>query len=184
VIPQVQVHDLSAAIGVLSAMITPTVLILACGSLIMTTSSRLVRAVDRTREMLPAFEELAKKETIDALDREKQSHMFDQLARLTTRSRLLQLALMQLYGGLALFLGTSVAIGVQSLFLIESALTPLALGFLGAALLFASSILLMIESRIALRANFAEMDYIWRITQAHAPESHRERDPRLWAIFR
>ena len=183
-IPQVQVHDLNAAIGVLSAMITPTVLILACGSLIMTTSSRLVRAVDRTREMLPAFEELAKKEKFEQFDLEKQSHMFDQLARLTTRSRLLQVSLMQLYGALALFLATSVAIGVQSLFMIESAITPLTFGFLGAALLFASSVLLMFESRIALKANFSEMDYIWRITQAHAPESHRSRDPRFWSLFK
>jgi hypothetical protein len=184
VIPHIQAHDLSSAIGVLSAMITPTVMILACGSLIMTTSSRLVRAVDRTREMLPAFEELAKKENFDTIDAQKQSHMFDQLARLTTRSRLLQLSLMQLYGALALFLGTSVAIGVQSLFMIESAWTPLALGFLGAALLLAASVMLMVESRIALKANFAEMDYIWRITQAHAPESHRTRDPRFWGLFR
>jgi hypothetical protein len=183
VIPHLQAHDLSSAIGVLSSMITPAVLILACGSLIMTTSSRLVRAVDRVREMLPDFEVFAKKETFDDLDREKQKHMFEQLGRLTTRSRLLQLSLMQLYGALGTFLATSVAIGLESLFMIESAWAPLGLGFLGAALLFSASAFLIVESRIALRANFEEMDYIWHITHRHAPEELRGR--RRWsALFR
>ncbi len=182
-IPRIQVHDLSSAIGVLSAMITPAVLILACGSLIMTTSSRLVRAVDRVREMLPEFEAMAKKDEIDALDRQKQKHMFEQLARLTTRSRLLQLALMQLYAALSTFLATSVTIGLQSLFMITTAWLALGLGFLGAVLLFTASMMLIVESRIALRANFEEMDYIWRITQQHAPEEVRGR--RQWSgLFR
>ncbi len=45
------VSDLGSTLDVLSAMITPAVLILASGSLIMTTSSRTIRVVDRIREM-------------------------------------------------------------------------------------------------------------------------------------
>ncbi|MEO6194733.1 MAG: DUF2721 domain-containing protein, partial [Thermoanaerobaculia bacterium] len=40
-------------------MITPAVLISGCGSLIMATSGRLNRAVDRTREISRRFAELA-----------------------------------------------------------------------------------------------------------------------------
>ena len=47
---------LDATLGALSAMITPAVMILATGSLILTTTNRLVRAIDRIRETLPDFE--------------------------------------------------------------------------------------------------------------------------------
>jgi hypothetical protein len=42
-------RELSAVLTVLSAMITPAVLILASGSLLLTTSQRLNRAIDRAR---------------------------------------------------------------------------------------------------------------------------------------
>ena len=43
--------ELSVAVAVLSAMITPAVLISACGSLLIATSNRLGRVVDRTCEV-------------------------------------------------------------------------------------------------------------------------------------
>ncbi len=49
--------NLESTVGVLSSMITPAVMILATSSLILTTTNRLVRIVDRVREMLPEFEE-------------------------------------------------------------------------------------------------------------------------------
>ena len=50
--------NLDSTLSVLSAMITPAVMILATSSLILTTTNRLVRIVDRVREMLPKFEKL------------------------------------------------------------------------------------------------------------------------------
>lgn len=43
---------LEATLSVLTAMVTPAVMILATSSLILTTTNRLVRVVDRVREML------------------------------------------------------------------------------------------------------------------------------------
>jgi hypothetical protein len=51
--------NLDSTLNVLTAMITPAVMILATSSLILTTTNRLVRIVDRVREMLPEFETLA-----------------------------------------------------------------------------------------------------------------------------
>ena len=42
---------LEATLSVLTAMVTPAVMILATSSLILTTTNRLVRVVDRVREM-------------------------------------------------------------------------------------------------------------------------------------
>ena len=55
-------NNLSTALAILSAMITPAVLISACGQLIISTSARLGRVIDRTRKVLSRFEELEKSE--------------------------------------------------------------------------------------------------------------------------
>lgn len=151
--------QLSSGLSVLSAMITPTVLILASGSLILTTSNRLTRVVDRVREMIAELESLA--EINDANKADKKALLFAQLERSTKRARLLQRAMTRLYLGLALFIATSVSIGVISLAEI-AILTwiPLVLGFIGAGLLFSASVHLIFESRLSLATTYAEMDYV------------------------
>src|SRR5215831_19546301 len=47
------------AVALLSAMITPAVLISACGALIFSTSARLARVVDRARRLAQQVEDLA-----------------------------------------------------------------------------------------------------------------------------
>jgi hypothetical protein len=153
--------DLPAALSVLSAMITPAVLILASGSLILTTSTRLTRLVDRVREMiveLEALESGAVKLHADV----KRALLFEQLERSTKRARFLQRSMTRLYLGLAMFIATSVGIGVVALTGQQFAWVPLLLGFIGAGLLFSASILLIFESRLALATTYAEMDYIRR----------------------
>jgi D-serine deaminase-like pyridoxal phosphate-dependent protein len=51
--------DKEAAIAVLTAMITPAVLISACGSMILSTSTRLGRVVDRVRSLSDRLESMA-----------------------------------------------------------------------------------------------------------------------------
>jgi hypothetical protein len=55
-----QMEELSSAVSVLTAMITPAVLISACGALILSTSTRLGRVVDRVRLLIERFEETMK----------------------------------------------------------------------------------------------------------------------------
>ena len=155
--------SLTSTLGVLSAMITPAVLILASGSLCFTTSSRLIRAVDRVREILPAMEALS--EDADA----KRSMLINQLTKTTLRARMLQHALSLLYSAIGMFVATSVSIGVIALLSLSFAWIPLLLGFIGAGLLFSASILLIVESRIAIRALYAEMDYIAHLVQRRNP---------------
>jgi len=152
--------DLTATLGVLSAMITPAVLILASGSLILTTSSRLIRAVDRVREILPMME------TLEPNDASRHSMLMNQLSKTTMRARMLQHTLSLLYTAIGLFVATSVSIGVIALLSLQLAWIPLLLGFVGAGLLFAGSMLLIYESRIAIRALYAEMDYITHLASS------------------
>lgn len=152
--------DLSTVLGVLSAMITPAVLILASGSLIMTTSTRSIRCVDRVRERAEELEALGT--AMDEVTEAKRKHLYAQLQINTRRARLLQRAMSRLYVGISFFIATSIAIGGISLLHIDIGWVPLILGFVGALLLFSASVYLIIESRLAMSTTYAEMDYIAR----------------------
>lgn len=174
---KVAAPSLNSAVDVLSTMITPAVLIMACGSLILTTSTRLIRAVDRVREIAPELEKLAADESGDDRTEQKRTVMFEQLDRATTRARLLQRALTQLYASLSFFVATSAALGAVAFTGINAAWLPLLLGLIGAVLLLSASLLLIFESRVALAATLAEMDYVRRISHHHASLERRERRP-------
>ena len=125
---QFHAPNLSGTLEVFAAMITPAVLILASGSLILTTTNRLVRVVDRVRQMLPEFEKFAAEGTQDVQEDEKRTMMFRQLDRATVRARLIQRALTRLYVGLGLFLATSASLGIITLAKLNAAWFPLVLG--------------------------------------------------------
>ena len=150
-------------------MITPAVLISACGSMILSTSSRLGRVVDRVRTLSDKLEELAGKRSEET--KERQGAIFAQLDKLTSRARILQRSMVAFYLAAGLFVATSVAIGVVAV--IPSSprynLVPVIVGLLGACFLFYGSILLIFEARLALSTIHAEMDFVWRQSTKVAP---------------
>jgi hypothetical protein len=152
--------ELSTVLGVLSAMITPAVLILASGSLIMTTSARSIRCIDRVRERAEELEALGT--ATDEVTETKRKHLYSQLQINTRRARLLQRAMSRLYAGISFFIATSIAIGGISLLHVDFGWVPLLFGFVGALLLFSASVYLIFESRLAMSTTYAEMDYIAR----------------------
>jgi len=153
-------RELASVLDVLGAMITPAVLILASSSLLITTSSRSIRCVDRVRERAEELQALGKGDD-EGTERRRQ-HLFKQLEINTRRARLLQKAMGRLYLGISFFIATSVSIGVVSLLSIDVGWIPMVLGFVGAFLLFSASVYLIFESRLALATTFEEMDYIDR----------------------
>ncbi len=168
---------MSSAVAVLTAMITPAVLISACGSMILSTSSRLGRVVDRVRGLSDKLEELAHKRADDT--KERQGVIFAQLDKLTSRARILQRSMVAFYLATGMFVATSVAIGVVAV--IPSSprynLVPVIVGLGGACFLFYGSMLLIFEARLALSTIHAEMDFIWsqstRVAPADLVEQHK-----------
>ena len=161
--------SLSAALAVLSAMITPAVLISACAALTISTSARLARVIDRTRKISERFGQLVGSQANGILLEEERVVFFKQLRRATQRSRLLQQALTCLYVALSVFIATSVAIGIIAVLDQRYAWIPILLGLLGAGLLFYTSVLLILDSRIALSAVDDEMNFIVHLSQLQAP---------------
>jgi len=161
---------------VLTAMITPAVLISACGSMILSTSSRLGRVVDRVRALLDSLEELAQTRLED---KERQGMIFSQLDKLTSRARILQRAMVAFYLSTGMFVATSVAIGIVA-FIPNSPrynMVPVIVGLGGACFLFYGSMLLIFEARLALSTIHAEMDFVWQQSTKIAPadlvETHK-----------
>ena len=151
-------RELASVLDVLGAMITPAVLILASSSLLITTSSRSIRCVDRVRERAEELQALGK--GTDEGTEKRRNHLYAQLEINTRRARLLQKAMGRLYIGISFFIATSVSVGVVALLHVDVGWVPLVLGFIGAGLLFSASVFLIIESRLALATTFEEMDYI------------------------
>ena len=165
-------------------MITPAVLILACGSLILTTSNRLTRVIDRVREISTEIEMLAANtENEEKFVQEKRTLLFELLDKAIGRARLLQKAMTRLYVALSTFLATSVALGVVAVTSSSFAPVALVLGFVGAGLMFAASILLILESQIGLASTYTEMDFLWRRGQHHAPPEVMQLKKGFWRLF-
>lgn len=160
---------LSSALGILSAMITPAVLISACGTMILSTSTRLGRVVDRVRALSDKLEELAHGSQDLELFEERRAVIFSQLDKLTSRSRLLQRSMTVFYMALGIFVATSVAIGIAAVTGAVYYWIPVVTGLIGACFLFYGSILLIFEARLALSTIHTEMDFIWRLSKTYAP---------------
>ncbi len=163
--------DMSSALTVLTAMITPAVLISACGSMILSTSVRLGRVVDRVRSLSDRLEELAAPgDGLSEPLKERQVVIFEQLDKLTSRARLLQRSMVSFYLSLGMFVATSVAIGIVAIAANSRYnVIPVTIGIIGAVFLFYGSMLLIFEARLALSTIHLEMDFIWRQSTRVAP---------------
>jgi hypothetical protein len=158
-------ENLSSALTILSAMVTPAILIMASGSLILTTSQRLGRSMERVRKLNEQYGAITSKETLAAADLAEKGFLLELLLRATRRCRLLQRAMTSLYLTLGVFVATSIAIAVFDVLNLPYAWAITILSLIGASLLFYASLLLIIESRIALQAVDREMDWVMRMSK-------------------
>ena len=180
----ISMDGLSSGLEVLTAMITPAVLISASGTMILSTSTRLGRVVDRVRSLSDRLQELPNDDTTTEFLEEKRAMLFDQLDKLTSRSRLLQRALTTFYLAVGVFVATSVAIGVVSFFGGRFGWVPVTMGLIGSFFLFYGSMLLVFEARLALSTTHAEMDFIWRISKRLVPRELVEQHKTHYVHFR
>ena len=154
--------------AVLSAMITPAVLISACGALIFSTSTRLGRVIDRVRSLTAKFEELARNPQADEMADERRVLIYNQLDRQATRARLIQRAMAAFYIALGTFVATTVAIAVTSSVARNYTWIAVILGLLGAMFMLYGSVLLIVESRLALAAILTEMEFVAKVSRRYA----------------
>ena len=149
------------ALNLLSAMITPAVLISACGTLIFSTASRLARVVDRVRALSRQLEQIYAADE-GPFVAERRSEVERQIALQARRGRLIQRSLTTLYVSLGFFVGATVSIGLAR-FLGRVPWLPAVLGIVGTLVLFYGCMLLIGETRLALRSVDMEMEHVLRL---------------------
>lgn len=171
-------NNFTSWLGVLSSMITPAVLILASGSLIMTTSQRLSRVIERVRKISQEFLQLDKTGEVEAENKRK--ILYRLLQKSARRCRLLTRAMTFLYVSLGLFVATSLSIGVIAITDWHSTWIPTAIGMSGAVFLFMASAILVVESRLTFRVIADEMDFVMESIRASAPEEHAAIKKKIW----
>ena len=161
-------------------MITPAVLILACGSLITTTSQRLGRVIDRVRKISQEFFQIEKGSDPESANERKRRILYKLLNKSARRSKLLTRAMILLYVSLGSFVATSLAIGVLGITHLRYTWIPTALGMVGAATLFISSAILIIESRVGYSVLRDEVDFVIESSRHVAPEGAKSGKKRNW----
>lgn len=161
---------LNSTIEFLTAMITPALLISATGSLVLSTSTRLGRVVDRVRELESRLSDMivAEDKTKFPLYEKRLDTVVNLLNKVTSRARILQKAMSAFYYGLGFFILTSVTIAVAGIFNIYRWI-PIPVGVVGILFLLYGSILMLRETRMATATINAEMDFTWTLAKTVAP---------------
>jgi hypothetical protein len=148
----------SVSFEVLTAMITPAVLISACGTLIFSTSTRLGRVVDRVRHLADKVQS----------NTEVHSLMLDQLSSVARRVVLLRSAMICFYIATGLFVATSITVGVLTIAASSLSWIPVVLALVGSLVLLIGSVLLISEAQLAVKGTLQEMNHIREIAAKKA----------------
>jgi hypothetical protein len=172
--------EINPNLGILSSMITPAVLIMASGSLIMTTSQRLSRVIERVRKISLEFMQIEKSHDKESANEAKRRILYTLLKKSARRSKLLTRAMTFLYLSLGVFVATSLAIGIVAITHLRFTWIPTALGLLGAVFLFCSSAILIIESRLTYSVIADEVDFVIESSKPNAPEYIKSEVKKNW----
>ncbi len=165
-------------LAVLSAMITPAVLISACGTLILSTSNRLGRATDRVRRFADRLRALGTA-TPDDEDATLERQMILALLPVAMRrARLIHRGLTVFYLAVGVFVLTSLVIGGSGIAGWDSGALPIWLGIVGAAILCYGAALLTLEARLSLEVTEGEMAFITALGAHYAPTGAPPPEPR------
>jgi hypothetical protein len=145
--------------GALTAMITPAIFMTANASLIISTSNRVARVVDRIRILNDQADKLDRGVTDLDFPDHRLEHFHDQMRRLERRSDRLRFAMTALYLAFTTFVGTSLTLAIDTLLNNWLIVLPTLLAVVGVGLLLFASVNLVLEALEALRSNRLETKF-------------------------
>lgn len=135
--------------AILTAMLAPALLMAATASLLVSANARLARVVDRLRALIVEWKH-------DAPDRAERD---EQIRRHRQRAYLVLRACRMLYGALAGFVGTSLALAVDAFLGFRLGVLPTALAVLGVLFLLVASFAMWREVTLSVRSFDLELDH-------------------------
>lgn len=134
--------------AILTAMLAPAFFLTATASLLLSANNRLARVVDRMRNLLVAWD--------DQPDRRAELDV--QIRHHRRRSHLMLRACRLLYGGLASFVGTSLALAMDAFIGFRLGVVPTLTAVLGVLFLLAASLAMWREVSMAVSSLDLELD--------------------------
>jgi hypothetical protein len=143
----------------LSAMITPAIFLTANGSLIISTSNRMSRIVDRIRVLNELADRLGRGDSGLDFPDDRMGHVDAQLRSLIWRSDRIRFALIMLYLAFSAFVGSSLVLALDVVLSHRIPHAPTSLAVLGVSLMLASGMNLVREALEALRGNRVEVRF-------------------------
>ena len=147
-----------ASSRILSSMITPAVLISACGTLLLSTATRLGRVFDRVNVMKSEIEALERSGEVSEL---KNKYFNQQLALQRFRAKLIQKSMAFLYLSTLLFTASSLGIAFNIAYgRPEHGWIPTMIAILGAFSPFTSVGFLFYESKYNLKFVIEHIDFV------------------------
>ncbi len=166
------IPNLHSALRVLSALIAPAILILACSGLVGATSTLLANVIERTRDIAAAMSRLGGE--CQPADRQGElALLVEDVARATRRSRLLQRALSSLFFAIVMLVLSSVFFAVVAVWLPHSAWAPIVLTLIGVGFLLYACVILALDSWVGVKAVDMEMQLIRGTLNAEARPRRR-----------
>jgi hypothetical protein len=159
---------MAAALDTVTAMIAPALFMTASSSLLISTSNRMARIVDRIRTLVERDDASARRHDVLDFPEVRRRHLENQLRQLQWRSDRIRLAVTMLYLSLAAFAATSMSIAIDSLTGHRYTIVAVCLAIAGVALLLVACANLVMEARSALQSNGDE------IRNRSELESHRK----------
>jgi uncharacterized membrane protein len=143
--------DTSDTHAVLAAMLAPAFFLTATASLLLSANNRLARIIDRARTLL---------RELGAIEDETERALVERrIALQRSRSMTILRAGQLLYVAISCFVGTSLAVSIDTFAGHRLGSLPIWLASIGVLAMFAASILLARESTLAVTAINEEMDH-------------------------
>jgi uncharacterized protein DUF2721 len=144
-----------------TAMIAPALFLTATGSLLISTSSRIGRIVDRIRTLVILCES-GHLEQLDFVE-QRRKHAVDSLRHLQWRSNRAAVAVTMLYLAFSAFAATSMMIALDAMTGYSLDALPVICAVAGVGLLLVACVNLVLEARSSLRGNDREVRFFYEL---------------------
>lgn len=142
-----------------TSLITVAILISACGNLISSTTTRLIRVIDICRSYCDKAEVETRKEELE--------HAFTQLEKIAPRIKLLETVLTMFYISISCFALTTLFMSLDQIMPQDLNLYTIGSGIIGVIIFPLASILLVVERQFSMKSIWLEMDYVKTLKRKH-----------------
>jgi hypothetical protein len=152
-------------------MLAPALFLTATGSLLISTSSRIGRIVDRIRALVILCER-GELEQLDFVEH-RRKHVVDSLHHLQWRSNRAAVAVTMLYLAFSAFAATSMMIALDSMTGCSLDALPVLCAVAGVGLLLVACVNLVLEARSSLRGNDREVRFFYELASLREKATER-----------